>query len=189
MIAKPSTLSLSILALALSPLTPSKGQESEQRPKDAKTQVAIKIEKFSATSFGFEVIVSVKNIGTQPLILAETGWKKGTLQSLDIQQWDNKLGWQSVGPCWDVVPMSTVKLDPGESLQNTIPIGDLTHGWANSVCPRKIEHLGGRVRAILYFAYQSEEKFKARDPKGRVNLVSMSVEVPMTGGNSSPSPD
>jgi hypothetical protein len=143
-------------------------------------RVVIKIEKFSPTSYGFEVAVSVKNTGTQPLILAETGWKKGTLQSLDIQQWDDKLGWQSVGPCWDVAPMSTVKLNPGESLQNVIPIGDRAHGWAGSVCPRKIEHLRGKVRAILYFAYESQEKFKERDPKGRVDLVSMSVELPLT---------
>ena len=73
-----------------------------------------------------------------------------------------------------------MRLEPGESLQNIVRIGDRTHGWAGSVCPRKIEHLGGKVRAILYFAYQSEEKFKARDPKGRVDLVSISVELPMT---------
>jgi len=45
--------------------------------------------------------------------------------------------------------------------------------------PRKIEHLAGRVRAILYFAYQSQEKFEARDPQGRVNVVSKPVELPL----------
>jgi hypothetical protein len=143
-------------------------------------KVVIKIEKFSPTPFGFDVAVSVKNIGTQPLIFGESGWKKGTLQSLDIQQWGGKLGWQSVGPCRDVAPMSTVKLNPGESLQNVVPIGDRAHGWAGSVCPRKIEHLGGKVRAILYFAYQSEEQFKARDAKGLVNYVSVPVDLPST---------
>ena len=142
-------------------------------------RVAIKIEKFSPTRFGFDVLVSLKNTGTEPLILGEGGWKTGALQSLDIQQWDDKLGWQSVGPCHDVAPVSTVKLSPSESIQNVIPIGDRAHGFANSVCPRKIEHLGSKVRAILYFAYQSQEQFEARDQKGRVDFVSTPVQLPV----------
>ncbi len=142
-------------------------------------RIAVRIEKFSPTSsFGFDLLVSVKNIGTEPLILAESGWKTGTLQSLDIQQWDDNLGWQSVGPCRDVAPVSTVKLNPGQSLKNVIPIGDRAHGNVGR-CPRNIEHLAGRVRAILYFAYQSQEKFEARDPQGRVNVVSKPVELPL----------
>lgn len=140
-------------------------------------RIAVKIEKLSPTSVGFDVLVSVKNIGTEPLILAESAWRTGALQSLDIQQWDDKLGWQSVGPCRDVAPLSTVKLNPGESLNNLIPIGDRAHGNVGR-CPRKIEHLAGKVRAILYFAYQSQEKFEARDPEGRVNVVSKPVVLP-----------
>jgi hypothetical protein len=142
-------------------------------------EIAIKIEKFGATSFGFDVVVTVKNVGTQPFILAESV-EKGTLQSLDIQQWDDQLGWQSVGPCRDVVSGSTLKLNPGESLQNVIPIRDRAHGRKGGVCPRKIEHLGGKVRAILYFSYQSQENFERRDPTGRVNIVSASVALPVT---------
>ena len=88
-------------------------------------QLEIRIEKFQPTSFGFDVWVTVRNIGTQVVVLAEGGGKPGMLQSLDIQQWDRKLGWQSVGPCRDVPPLSTVKLHPGEELHNVIPIGDL----------------------------------------------------------------
>jgi len=141
-------------------------------------RIVVKIEKLSPTSVGFDVLVSVKNMGTEPLILAESAWRTGTLQSLDIQQWDDNLGWQSVGPCRDLVPVSTVKLNPGESLKNVIPIGDKAHGNVGR-CPRKIEHLAGRVRAILYFAYQSQENYEARAPEGRVNVASKPVELPL----------
>lgn len=138
----------------------------------------LKIEKFQPTSSGFEVTVSVKNTGTARLVLGESGEAKGTLQSLDIEQWDDKLGWQSVGPCRDVVPDTTVKLEPGESLQNIVRIGDRAHGWTSTVCPRKIEHLGGKVRAILYYVFASDQDFRRRNPKGRVDLVSIPVELP-----------
>jgi hypothetical protein len=141
-------------------------------------RIVVKIEKLSPTSVGFDVLVSVKNIGTEPLILAESAWRTGTLQSLDIQQWDDNLGWQSAGPCRDLVPVSTVKLNPGENLKNVIPIGDKAHGDLGRY-PRKIEHLAGRVRAILYYAYQSREKYEARAPEGRVNVVSTPVELPL----------
>jgi hypothetical protein len=78
-----------------------------------------------------------------------------------------------------VVPGTTMKLNPGAILRNVVPIGDRAHGWKNTVCPRKIEHLGGKVRAILYFAYQSEENYEQRDPKGRVDVVSNSVALPV----------
>ncbi len=111
------------------------------------------------------------------MTLAESGWKTGMLQSLDILQWDDNSGWQSVGPCRDVEPVSTVRLNPGESLHNVIPMGDRALDNVGR-CPRKIDHLAGRVRAILHFAYQSQEKYEARDPEGRVNVVSKPVEVP-----------
>lgn len=148
-----------------------------------KRRVEMKVEKFQPTSFGFNITVTVKNAGTKPLILAEAAGARGTLQSLDIQQWDEKRGWQGVGPCRDIAPISTVRLAPGESLQNIISIGDKAHGWVSSVCPGGVEHLGGRVRAILYYAYDSEEDFEKRNPKGRVDFVSRPVELP---GNTSP---
>jgi len=146
-----------------------------QAPPEKKAE--LKIEKFQSTSYGFEVTVSVKNIGTARLVLGESGEAKGTLQSLDVQQWDDKLGWQSVGPCRDVPSASTVRLNPGESLENIVRIGDRSHGWTG-VCPRKIEHLGGKVRAILYYAFASELDFEKRNPKGRVDFVSAPVELP-----------
>jgi len=138
----------------------------------------LKIERFQPTSYGFEVTVSVKNAGTTKLVLAESGEAKGSLQSLDVQQWDDKLGWQRVGPCRDVPPTSTVGLSPGESLQNIVRIGDRAHGWTSTVCPGGVGRLGGKVRAILYYAYGSEEEFKKRDPKGRVDFISAPVELP-----------
>jgi hypothetical protein len=141
----------------------------------------LKIEGSRPTASGFDVIVTIRNTGSKALILGAAAEGKGTLQSLDIQQWDDKLGWQSVGPCRDVAPISTLRLNPGESLQNIVPIGDRAHGWASTVCPRKIQHLGGRVRAILYFAYKSEEDFanrmSKRSPSGRVDWVSAPIEL------------
>jgi hypothetical protein len=143
-------------------------------------QLRVKIERISPTSFGFNVLASVTNLGSQPVILAKGGWEEHALQSLDVEQWDEKLGWQSVGPCHDVGPIGTVALKPNETVQNIIPIGDTSHGWNSSVCPRKISHLGGKVRSILYYAYESEEKYQNRTlgrDVNRVNIVSNSVEL------------
>lgn len=142
-------------------------------------KVEMKVEEFQPTSFGFNITVTVKNVGTKPLLLAEVAGRKGRLQSLDIQQWDEKRGWQRVGPCRDIAPISTMKLEPGESLQNIVSIGDRAHGWgSSSVCSGGVEHLGGRVRAILYYAYDSEEDFEKHNPKGRVDFVSTAVKLP-----------
>jgi hypothetical protein len=147
-----------------------------QAPPEKKAE--LKIEKFQPTSYGFEVTVSVKNIGTTQLLLGESREAKGTLQWLEIQQWDDKLGWQSVGPCRDVAPVNTVRLKPGESLENIVSIADGAHGRTGMLCPRKIEHLGGKVRAILYYAFASKQDFEKRNPKGRVDFVSAPVELP-----------
>jgi hypothetical protein len=149
---------------------------SSQAP--AKRRVELRIEKYQPTSFGFDVTVTVKNNGTTPLVLASAVAARGTLQSLDIQQWDENHRWQSVGPCRDVAPISTVKLEPGKRLQTIVSIGDRAHGRYGSVCPRRIEHLGGKVRAVLYYAYDSEEDFRKRNPKGRVHFVSRPIELP-----------
>ena len=103
---------------------------NSQAPPEKRAE--LKIEKFQATWHGFEVTVSVKNTGTARLVLAESGGAKGTLQSLGVQQWDDKLGWQGVGSCRDVPPASTVRLEPGESLQNIVRIGDRAHGWTST---------------------------------------------------------
>jgi hypothetical protein len=125
--------------------------------------IEIRIEGFKRTSSGYEAVVVVRNVSSQLFVFAEGGDKPGALQSLDIQRWDKKLGWQSVGPRRDLTPTSTVKLNPGQSLQNTVPIH---------------VHAGGKVRAILYFAYESEEKFRNRDRKGRVDVVSSPIDLP-----------
>jgi hypothetical protein len=143
-------------------------------------QLRLKIERISSTSSGFDVQTCVTNVGSQPVTLAKGGFEARMLQSLDVKQWDEKLGWQSVGPCRDVGPIATVALRPNETIQNTIPIGDTSHGWKSSVCPRKIAHLGGKVRSILYYAYESEEKYQNRvlgRDVNRVNIVSKPVEL------------
>jgi len=144
-------------------------------------ELRVKIESISPTSSGFNIVSSVTNLGSHPVILAKAADPhRGTLQSLNVEQWDEKLGWQAVGPCRDVVSDLTVSLQPNETIRNTIPIGDMSHGWNSSVCPRKIEHLGGKVRSILYYAYESEEKYQNRMLRrdvNRVNIVSTPVEL------------
>jgi hypothetical protein len=143
-------------------------------------QLRVKIERISPSSSGFDVVASVTNVGSQPVILAKGGFEARILQSLDVQQWDEKLGWQSVGPCRDVGPIATVALNPNETIQNIIPISDMSHGRSTGRCPRKIAHLGGKVRSILYFAYESEEKYQNRmlgSDVNRVNIVSKPVEL------------
>lgn len=141
-------------------------------------QLHVKIEKISPNSSGYNILASVTNLGRQPIILAQANPLSGTLQSLDVQQWDEKLGWQSVGPCRDVAPISTVELKPKQTIQSIIPINDTSHGWNGSVCPRKIAHLGGKIRAILYYAYENQEQYQNRASIGDVRVVSTAVELP-----------
>ena len=143
-------------------------------------QLEIKIEKFKPTPVGFEVSVSIKNKGTRPVFIPRRPEAEVVLAPLSIQQWDEKLDWQFVGPCSDVAPMTTVELRPSEELQNTIPIRNMAHGQKDYLCQRKIEHLGGKIRAILSRAYENDEQFKTLDPKGRVDIVSRPVELPAT---------
>ncbi len=123
--------------------------------------VYLTIEKVSPTAHGFEVTVRVKNISARPIVLAQSGVAKPVLQSLDVAQWDDKLGWQSVSPCLDVPPSRTRTLAPQQDMQDIIPIGDLEHGWTSTVCPRKIQHLQGKLRATLCY-YNSKREFEKR---------------------------
>ena len=125
-----------------------------------KANLALEIQKATQTKFGYEVSIRVKNISSGPVVLARTGAAPSKLQSLDIQQWDEKLGWQSVGPCRDVPPISALTIAPQQQLDDVVLIGDLDHGWSSSVCPRKITRLGGRIRAIMYCMYKSEKEYE-----------------------------
>ena len=167
-----------VLWIALS--LPVKAQDSIRSK-----QIQVTIEKITPTSFGFNVLVTVKNTGDRPIVLGESGEAPGRLQSLNIEQWDEKRGWQMVGPCRDLGPISTITLKPNDKIQNVEGISDLAHGWGSSVCPRNVKHLGGKIRAILYYAYSSEQEFADRmnnvgDYKhnGRVDIVSASSELP-----------
>jgi hypothetical protein len=144
-------------------------------------QLEIKIEKFKATPAGFDVSVNVKNKGTRPVFIPRRPEKEVVLAHLGIQQWDEQLGWQFVSPCSDVAPMSTVELRPSEELQNTISIKNMPHSERGlPVCNRKIERLGGKIRAVLSRAYENDEQFKTLDPKGQVEIVSRPVELRAT---------
>ena len=144
-------------------------------------QLEIKIEKFKPTPAGFDVSVSVKNNGTRPVFIPRRPEKEVVLAFLGIQQWDEQLGWQFVSPCSDVAPMSTVEIRPSEELQNTISIRNMPHSERGlPLCNRKIERLGGKIRAILSRAYENDEQFKTLDPKSSVEIVSCPVELPAT---------
>jgi hypothetical protein len=145
----------------------------------AQTQIQLNIEKLTPTATGFDVLVSVKNLSKRPVVL-DLALDPGALQWLDVQQWDDKLGWQTVGPCRDAVPDITTTLRPNEETRRVVPIGDISHGWNSRVCPRKIVHLGGKVRAILYCANESVKKCESRDRKEqeRLYIVSTPVQLP-----------
>lgn len=122
----------------------------------------LEIEGISPTDYGFEVKIKITNTGTQPAVLMLSAGKKPKLQSLDIQQWDGKAEWRSVGPCLDVYTDQTTTLKSDESLEDVVPIGDTSHGWTSSVCSRTIAHLGGRIRPVLYCSFDSERQFRNR---------------------------
>jgi len=126
------------------------------------TKLALEIQKATKTKFGYEVSVRVKNVSGADLVLGRTGAAPSKLQSLDVQQWDENLGWQSVGPCRDVGPIGVLTMAPQQQLDDVIPIGDLEHGWSSSVCPRKIKRLGGRIRAVFSCVYKSEKQYEER---------------------------
>jgi hypothetical protein len=145
-------------------------------------EIELRITRFDPASHGFTVVVSVRNVGTRALVLAKTGTplefgRSDALQSLDIQQWDEKLGWQHVGPCHDIAPVAAVTVAPGETIEDSIPIGDSAHGWGGAPCPVRIAHLGGKIRAILYYAYSSELGFQERKAS-HAGIISPSVEIP-----------
>lgn len=123
-------------------------------------KIALTIQKLSPTSFGYEVTVKVENAGTRSVSFALSGTNHPT-HSMGIQQWDKNLGWQSVGPCLDVGPSTTRALAPGESFEDVVPIGDTSHGFVSTICRSNVEHLGGKIRAVLC-VYKSDEEFKKR---------------------------
>jgi hypothetical protein len=125
-----------------------------------KPNLALEIQKATQTKFGYEVSIRVKNISSAAVVLGRTGAAPSKLQSLDIQQWDEKLGWQSVGPCRDIPAITVLTIAPQQQLEDVVPIGDLEHGWSSTVCPRKITRLGGRIRAVVSCRYKSENEYK-----------------------------
>jgi hypothetical protein len=127
-----------------------------------KGTLGLEILKVTQTKFGYEVSIRVKNVSPAEVVLGRTGAGPSKLQSLDVQQWDANSGWQSVGPCRDVRTTTVITIAPRQQLEDVVPIGDLEHGWSSSVCLRKIKRLGGKIRAVVYCVYKSEEEYKDR---------------------------
>jgi hypothetical protein len=147
----------------------------------APSGLSVRVKSASANVHGFDVAVEVKNLGGRPVILQLSPKLAGNprLQSLTVEQWDANLGWQSVGPCRDVEGESTLKLAPQQATQDVVPIGDLAHGWANAPCPRKIQHLGGKIRAVMICTYSSVREFKQRRGiAGCQRAESPSIDLP-----------
>jgi hypothetical protein len=142
------------------------------------------IASVSPTDYGYEVVIKVTNAGKQPVVLGLSATKKPKLQSLDIQQCDGKAAWQSVGPCLDTSSDQTAILKPDESLIDIVPIGDTSHGWTSSVCPRPIAHLGGTIRPVVYCSFTSERNFRNRmNPKYACKPIEGSSSALPTRGN------
>ncbi len=143
-----------------------------------KASVKLAIEKIEPTQFGYDVSVRVTNSGNRPLTFALATPPSGmALQSLNVQQWDNSVGWESAGSCRDVPPSATMTLPPNSAMWQTVPIFDANKIYATAVCPRKIRGLRGRVRAVLYFAFNDHVAFESHKPALQ-NVVSEAVELP-----------
>ena len=125
--------------------------------------VALAIQKISPNNVGYDVAIKIVNEGAQPAIIALSGTTRPKLHALGVQQWDGKGKWLSVGPCRDVPADTTRSLPAGESLEDVVPIGDANHGWSSTICPSKVEHLGGKIRAVLC-VYASDEQFRKHVP-------------------------
>ena len=108
-----------------------------------RANLALEIQKVAETKFGYTVSIRVKNVGPDVVLMGTGDAPK--LQSLDVQQWDDKLGWQSVGPCRDVPATTVLTIAPQQQLEDVVPIGDLEHGWSSSVCPRVSKELVANI--------------------------------------------
>jgi len=137
------------------------------------SNIKLEIKGISPTDYGYEVTIKVTNNGTRPVVLMLSAVKKPKLQGLDVQQRDGKSDWRSVGPCLDLYTDRTTTLGPSETLEDTVPIGDTSHGWTSSVCRRTVAHLGGEIRPVLYCSFDSERQFRNRmkslDSCGQIN--------------------
>jgi hypothetical protein len=143
--------------------------------------ITVTVKSVSPAVDGFNITVEVKNLGARSVILQLSPEPAGNprLQSLSVEQWDATLGWQNVGPCRDVEGESALKLSPQQKALDIVPIGDVAHGWSSALCPRKIQHLSGKIRAVLTCTYHSMTEFKKRRGiEGCQRVESLSSELP-----------
>ena len=147
----------------------------------APSGLSVRVTNVSPNAHGFDVAVEVKNLGARPVILQLRPQLAGNprLQYLTVEQWDANLGWQDVGPCQDIEGERTLKLSPERATHDVVPVGDVAHGWGNAPCPRKIQHLGGNIRAVIVCTYGSVNEFKQRKGiAGCQRVESPSIELP-----------
>ena len=151
---------LSIVAALLGIIFIQSDPSFPQPPRaKALARVKLTIDKVEPNAFGFDVTISVRNTGNQPIIIGTDG---DELRSLDVQQHDEKVGWERVGRCKDVPIRSSTVLRPDQTITNVVPAVDPKGRPCCSVCPRKLRFLRGPIRAILYFGYANEHDFKDR---------------------------
>jgi hypothetical protein len=164
---------ISLVLLCISVSAAQKPRALSGTSRELNTPLKLAIEKLEPTEFGYNVTVRVTNSGNRALTLALSTPPSGmALQSLDVQQWDDKIGWETAGPCRDVLPSATMTLQPKSTMWDVVPIFA-----ASKVCPRRIMGLQGRVRAVLYFAYNDQLAFERHTPALQ-NVVSEAVELP-----------
>ena len=146
--------------------------------QDDRSHLKLSIQKVSPTTFGYDVSVKIENTGAKAVSLALSHTGNPTFQSLGIQQWDKKQGWQSVrAVCLDVPPSTTRRLQGGETVDDIVPIGDASHGSGSTVCPIKVWQLGGQIRAALCF-FDSDEQFQNRITTPCELAISPTVQLP-----------
>lgn len=163
--------------------------QSPSKPAPATTEsprtpwIALTIKSVKPTSYGFDVLVTVRNDGKALVVLALLGDGRmaanPTLQSLTVEQWDQNQGWQNAGRCIEAMPEYTVTMYPGWVIDNTIPILDPARMELDPMCLTHITHLDGKIRAALYSVYDSEKQFRDRmnSPYTPAHLESASKPV------------
>ena len=107
----------------------------------------LEIQGISPSESGYDVKIAITNNGPRSVVLMLSAVKQPKLQSLNIQQWDGKAAWHSLGPYLHEYTEQTTTLKPNESLHDVVPIGDAS--------------FGGRIRPVICY-FDSERAFRNR---------------------------
>lgn len=177
-----AVLLLAPISPAQSPDGPAKlAPESPRRP-----WIVLTIESVKATSSGYTVRVKVQNDGKAPVTLiarreeSQSGGKPYLNLGLEVDQWDDKLGWQFVGPGCSDVPVRAVDaytFRPGEVIRNILSVPVPPSKDLMLFCPTlRSAHAGAKVRAALYCAYENEQQFLDERMKPPPHIVPCRLE-------------